>query len=269
MVNSINNNSNNSISSNNSLNKTQTVKPGDTLYGIAKQNGVSLNSLIKANPQIKNPNLIYPGQQVNLPSTKSQNGNLAGMKVAKGTDQMAAPTMQKATGQAGNLDGIKVSKGNISAESPVSNSLATKASLPQPYAKYQNEILAASKKYNIPPEIITGVISRETNGQNILGDGGHGHGLMQIDDRFHGDFLRSHQNGLDPASNIDYGTSLLRQNLDHFGGDYGKALAAYNAGIGGVERAIRNGRSADSATTGNDYGSDVLNRARNFRASFS
>ena len=43
------------------------VKKGDTLWGIAKRYGVTLSALIAANPQIKNPNLIYPGNQVNIP----------------------------------------------------------------------------------------------------------------------------------------------------------------------------------------------------------
>ena len=43
-----------------------TVKKGDTLWGIAKRCGVTLTALIEANPQIKNPNLIYPGDRVNL-----------------------------------------------------------------------------------------------------------------------------------------------------------------------------------------------------------
>lgn len=46
---------------------SHTVRSGDTLSGIAAQNGVSLSSLIAANPQIKNPNLIYPGQTVHIP----------------------------------------------------------------------------------------------------------------------------------------------------------------------------------------------------------
>lgn len=45
---------------------TYTVKKGDTLWGIAKSYGVSLSALIANNPQIKNPNLIYPGDRVKI-----------------------------------------------------------------------------------------------------------------------------------------------------------------------------------------------------------
>ncbi|MGH2331910.1 SafA/ExsA family spore coat assembly protein, partial [Thermoanaerobacter mathranii] len=45
-----------------------TVKPGDTMWSIANMFGVSLDALIRANPQISDPNLIYPGQQICIPS---------------------------------------------------------------------------------------------------------------------------------------------------------------------------------------------------------
>ena len=44
-----------------------TVCKGDTLWGIARRYGVELTALITANPQIKNPNLIYPGDEVMIP----------------------------------------------------------------------------------------------------------------------------------------------------------------------------------------------------------
>lgn len=47
---------------------TQVVKLGDTLSAIARQNGVSLDALIRANPQITNPNLIRPGEEVTIPT---------------------------------------------------------------------------------------------------------------------------------------------------------------------------------------------------------
>ncbi len=43
------------------------VKKGDTLFKIAQREGVTLEALIAANPQIKNPDKIYPGQKVFIP----------------------------------------------------------------------------------------------------------------------------------------------------------------------------------------------------------
>ena len=41
----------------------------------------------------------------------------------------------------------------------------------------------------------------------------------------------------DPLANLEGGARYLRQQLDRFDGDIEKALAAYNAGPGRVERA--------------------------------
>lgn len=46
---------------------TYVVRKGDTLWGIAQSYGVKLTDLITANPQIKNPNMIYPGNEVRIP----------------------------------------------------------------------------------------------------------------------------------------------------------------------------------------------------------
>ncbi len=44
-----------------------TVVSGDTLWGIARRYGVALEDLLKANPGIKNPNLIRVGDRVVIP----------------------------------------------------------------------------------------------------------------------------------------------------------------------------------------------------------
>ena len=44
-----------------------TVAPGDTMYFIAQRFGVSLDALIAANPQITDPNLIFPGDVLCVP----------------------------------------------------------------------------------------------------------------------------------------------------------------------------------------------------------
>lgn len=52
-------------------NKTHTVQSGDTLWGLAKKyygNGSQYPKIVAANPSIKNPNLIYPGQIFTIPT---------------------------------------------------------------------------------------------------------------------------------------------------------------------------------------------------------
>ena len=44
------------------------VKAGDTMSGIAAKHGVTLPALIAANPQIKNPNVIYAGNTLTIPA---------------------------------------------------------------------------------------------------------------------------------------------------------------------------------------------------------
>ena len=46
--------------------KSYTVKYGDTLWGLAVNNGMTLQELLSLNPQIKNPNVYYPGDVVYL-----------------------------------------------------------------------------------------------------------------------------------------------------------------------------------------------------------
>lgn len=49
-----------------------TVVKGDTLWKIAVKTQTGVQELINANPQLSNPNLIYPGQSINIPSQESQ-----------------------------------------------------------------------------------------------------------------------------------------------------------------------------------------------------
>ena len=51
--------------------KSYTVVKGDCLWSIAKQfygSGAEYKRLAAANPSIKNPNLIYPGQVLTIPA---------------------------------------------------------------------------------------------------------------------------------------------------------------------------------------------------------
>lgn len=52
-------------------NQTHTVVSGDTMWKLAVKYQVGTSEIIQANSQISNPNLIYPGQILNIPQTDS------------------------------------------------------------------------------------------------------------------------------------------------------------------------------------------------------
>ncbi|MBN8190589.1 SafA/ExsA family spore coat assembly protein [Bacillus sp. NTK074B] len=54
---------------------TYKVTYGDTMWKIAVKNQVGVSELISANPQISNPNMIYPGQSLNIPGVNSTSQN--------------------------------------------------------------------------------------------------------------------------------------------------------------------------------------------------
>lgn len=53
-------------------NTTHTVSYGDTMWKIALKYQVGVTEIIQANPQIKNPNLIYPYQRITIPSANQE-----------------------------------------------------------------------------------------------------------------------------------------------------------------------------------------------------
>lgn len=42
------------------------LRRGDTLFSIARENNLSVEQLLKLNPQIKNPDIIYAGDEINI-----------------------------------------------------------------------------------------------------------------------------------------------------------------------------------------------------------
>ena len=50
---------------------THTVVRGDTMWKIASRYEVGTSEVIQANPQISNPDLIYPGQKLTVPQVDS------------------------------------------------------------------------------------------------------------------------------------------------------------------------------------------------------
>lgn len=115
-------------------------------------------------------------------------------------------------------------------------------------------------KHGLPPYLLYAVGSRETDLSSYYeshpGDGGHGHGPWQLDDRSHTITAKT-----TIVTYADIAGQMLHDLLAHFHGDLKSALSAYNAGVGGAERGLRETGNSDQHTTGGDYGQDVQDRA--------
>jgi hypothetical protein len=99
---------------------------------------------------------------------------------------------------------------------------------------FASQIESAGRRHGLNPNLLAAVAAQETGGpganagHNIVGDGGHGHGLFQIDDRWHP--FASTKAAMDPAQNADYAAGMLSGLLKRYGGNVHEALSAYNSG---------------------------------------
>jgi len=99
---------------------------------------------------------------------------------------------------------------------------------------YANEITQAAKANGVDPALLAGLIKQESGFNPNAGSGAGARGLTQLMPGTAAGLGVT--NVLDPVQSINAGAKYLKQQLDAFGGDVTKALAAYNAGPGAVKR---------------------------------
>lgn len=162
--------------------------------------------------------------------------------------------------------------------------------LPARLKQYEKYFITAGGLFEVDPALLAAIVDRESRGGLALepegpagtGDNGHGHGLMQIDDRSHAAWLaKVDETGTPlwakPANNIAQGASILADAIAFFRKYRDTAafaeplgVAAYNAGTVRVLHAVRDLTTpwcaeaviaaADSVTTSRNYSSWCLLR---------
>lgn len=108
------------------------------------------------------------------------------------------------------------------------------AERPKDYSYYHDYAWAAAQNEGVDPALFVRQIDLESGfDPNAISPAG-AVGIAQIVPEFHPDV-----DPYDPEASLRYAARLMREYLDHFGGDYAKALAAYNGGRGRVDRGVR------------------------------
>jgi soluble lytic murein transglycosylase-like protein len=98
---------------------------------------------------------------------------------------------------------------------------------------YDAQITAAATRNGVDPALLKGLIRQESGFDPAARSGAGAQGLTQL---MPGTAAALGVDPTDPAQAIEGGARYLKQQLDRFGNDPAKALAAYNAGPGAVAR---------------------------------
>jgi soluble lytic murein transglycosylase-like protein len=101
--------------------------------------------------------------------------------------------------------------------------------------KIQQMIREVSVRYRVDPALVRAVIETESNWNSKAVSRKGALGLMQLVPGTAQQLGVS--NAFDPKQNLDGGVRYLRTLLQRYNGDLDRALAAYNAGPGAVDRA--------------------------------
>jgi soluble lytic murein transglycosylase-like protein len=101
-------------------------------------------------------------------------------------------------------------------------------------AQWRERIADLAAKYDVSPTLLEAVVWQESRWRPGAVSPAGARGLAQL---MPGTARQMGVNPDDPHANLEGGARYLRMQLDAFDGDIEKALAAYNAGPGRVQRA--------------------------------
>ena len=100
--------------------------------------------------------------------------------------------------------------------------------------RYENAVKHLAARFDLSPALIEALVWQESRWRENAVSPVGARGLAQL---MPGTAREMGVNPDDPLANLEGGARYLRQQLDRFDGDVEKALAAYNAGPGRVEKA--------------------------------
>ncbi len=143
--------------------------------------------------------------------------------------------------------------------------------------EHEDIIRQQAREKGVDAALIAAVIDTESKFSDAESSAG-ARGLMQITPEAAADIARHsgatsfHTSDLsNPEINIKYGTYLLAERIESYGGNVVAALASYNAGPGPVEKWGGDGMTVDDITYPETraYVEDVLERQQEYREKYA
>jgi len=230
-----------------------TVRPGDTLTGIARRNGVSVSQLAATNA-LRNPNRIYAGTQLRIPEAGS---GAAGVHTVVAGDTLTgiASRYRVSVSALAGANGVQSNnfirigqRLNIPAFVPARTSSATGVPSGAVSRAAVGELLArTASRYGWSAATVKALAWQESGwNQSVVSSAG-AVGIMQVLPST-GEFVSKYIVGRtldlkDPADNVEAGVAFLNYLHKVTGGDARHTLGGYYQGLRSMEN---NGVYADT-----------------------
>ncbi|GAA1122410.1 LysM peptidoglycan-binding domain-containing protein [Citricoccus alkalitolerans] len=218
--------------------QSYTVKSGDTLYGIASRNGISLATLLTANGFSESAT-IHPGQKLNLSGS--------GASAAPAEGDLVPNTFLHYT-----------YPDHIVRDANENKRALLNAGVPS-RSQMQAIIADTARQMGVDPSLALAHAFTESSFNHASVSPANAIGAMQVipsSGDWASDLVGRKLNLLDPHDNATAGIAIIRQ-LQRTAGSFDIGVAAYYQGLGGVQR---NGMKSDTK----DYVAKVKNYMKRF-----
>ena len=209
-----------------SSNSVYTVQRGDTLWGIARAHGTSVNALVQLN-RIADSSHIYVGQKLTISGT-SNNASAATPAAP------AAPSQKQLV--TNNFPGYTYPDATVQAANENKNALIN-SSVPS-RAEVQSMIVSTAQQMGVDPRLALAHAFVESGFDATAVSPANAIGTMQVipsSGVWASQLVGRDLNLLNPADNITAGIAIIRS-LQNSASSLEEGIAGYYQGLGGVRR---------------------------------
>ena len=218
-----------------------TIRPGDTLWGIARSHQTTLRALLRLNPALRShPQFVVAGEVVAIPGRARASRPSTSLDEPFSRRMASPPPVPERSGHlAGDRREFTTRRSSVPTSrrrpevGPAKKCRVDDLPGGPQVRRWAPAICQASQSTGVPAPYIAAIMTQESHGNPGLRSSAGAIGLMQL--------MPATARGLgvnpyNSSQNILGGARYLGQLLGTFKGNLKLAFAAYNAGPGAVQR---------------------------------